>query len=252
MFETSTVLYQTLCLDFKTSKIFLHALYLVVSLSPYQPVSIIVHQLHHSNSHHSNSHIWLLLLSAEFQHYIRINPSFTFSLNRPSIVSAPCYLQLRLQSAAHRLVTDYYMSHGIAFSLHKINTCLRVDNTAYPLVSAIIASSLLLCTWLSVSLLFFFLNFLSVFLNFFLIWLLHTVCEILAPQPSTQPMCPEMEVQSPSHWTKKEFPPCCFQFQNTQMRYIKGILKNNYLIGRKAIRLRKVKWLMENKLDNKH
>jgi len=36
------------------------------------------------------------------------------------------------------------------------------------------------------------------------------------------------------------------------MRYIKGILKNNYLIGRKAIRLRKVKWLMENKLDNKH
>lgn len=80
MLETSTVLYQTLCLDFKTPKIFLHVLYRVVSLSPYQPVSITVHQLHHSSSH-------LTLLLSKFQHYLRINPSLPSPWNRPSIVS---------------------------------------------------------------------------------------------------------------------------------------------------------------------
>ena len=43
---------------------------------------------------------------------------------------------------------------------------------------------------------------------FFFFWLCHTSCEILVPQPGTEPGPWAVWVQSPNHWTAREFLLC--------------------------------------------
>ena len=42
--------------------------------------------------------------------------------------------------------------------------------------------------------------------TFFCFWPCHAACGILVPQPGIEPMPPAVEVQSPNHWTAREFP----------------------------------------------
>ena len=44
------------------------------------------------------------------------------------------------------------------------------------------------------------------FYFYFLVGPLLVACGILVPQPATKPGPPVMEVQSPNHWTTREFP----------------------------------------------
>ena len=41
---------------------------------------------------------------------------------------------------------------------------------------------------------------------FFFFWLHHTACRIIAPQPGTEPGPLAVRLQSPNHWTTREFP----------------------------------------------
>ena len=45
---------------------------------------------------------------------------------------------------------------------------------------------------------------LSFFLSF--LWLCHTACGTLVPQPEIEPRPSAVRVQSPNHWTAREFP----------------------------------------------
>ena len=38
-----------------------------------------------------------------------------------------------------------------------------------------------------------------------LLWLHHMVCSILVSQPGIEPVLPAVEVESPNHWTAREF-----------------------------------------------
>ena len=46
--------------------------------------------------------------------------------------------------------------------------------------------------------------------NLFIYRLCHAACEILAPQPGTEPRPPALEAWSPNYWTAREVPP--FEF----------------------------------------
>ena len=45
---------------------------------------------------------------------------------------------------------------------------------------------------------------------FFVFWLHHVACGILAPWPGIEPMPPAVEERSPNHWTAKEVPVMAF------------------------------------------
>ena len=47
---------------------------------------------------------------------------------------------------------------------------------------------------------------LNFFFFFFSFWLCCAACGILAPRPGIEPRTPAVEVQSPNHWTAREFP----------------------------------------------
>ena len=46
----------------------------------------------------------------------------------------------------------------------------------------------------------------DLFFFFFFFWLHHTACRILAPRREIEPGPTAVEVQSPNHWTPREFP----------------------------------------------
>ena len=43
-------------------------------------------------------------------------------------------------------------------------------------------------------------------LSTFFFFFVHITCGILVPRPKIEPVPPEMEGQSPNHWTAREFP----------------------------------------------
>ena len=59
-------------------------------------------------------------------------------------------------------------------------------------------------------------------LQLFVFWLCCTACGILLPRPGIEPVPPAVEVQSPNHWTAREFP-CNFWLDTWQCDF--------YLVG---------------------